>query len=141
MVLDHGSELRMETIAISKFKATCLSVLERVRRTGKPVLVTRFGKPVAEIVPPSPAKRPAHWLGAMRGTGRITGDIVALASDADEWAPGPCRPIPRRHGTRPGSDTRHRRRTPHAIQAVRGAGQPLTAMQVIGLALLTAAAS
>ena len=33
----------VEEIAISKFKATCLAVLEKVRKTRKPVLVTRFG--------------------------------------------------------------------------------------------------
>ena len=38
-------------MAISKFKAKCLAVLQRVKRTGKPVLVTRFGKPIAEVVP------------------------------------------------------------------------------------------
>jgi prevent-host-death family protein len=75
----------VESIAISKFKATCLAVLERVRRSGKPVRITRFGKPVADIVPPLPDKRPASWLGAMRGTARITGDIVAPAADASEW--------------------------------------------------------
>ena len=37
----------MEEIQISKFKATCLAVLDRVGKTRKPVLVTRFGKPVA----------------------------------------------------------------------------------------------
>ena len=42
----------MEEIAISKFKATCLAVLERVRKTGEPVRVTRFGQVVAEVVPP-----------------------------------------------------------------------------------------
>ena len=30
----------MEAIAISKFKARCLAILERVRRTGEEVLVT-----------------------------------------------------------------------------------------------------
>ena len=44
-----------DTIAISRFKATCLAVLERVHRTGRPVLVTRFGVPVAEVVAPRPA--------------------------------------------------------------------------------------
>jgi hypothetical protein len=34
----------MREIAISKFKATCLAVLEDVRRTGAPVRVTRFGR-------------------------------------------------------------------------------------------------
>lgn len=75
----------MEEIAISKFKATCLSVLEQVRKTRNPVLVTRFGKPVAEIVPPSPPKRPANWLGSMAGTGKILGDIVSPAADLYEW--------------------------------------------------------
>ncbi|MEK7407693.1 MAG: type II toxin-antitoxin system prevent-host-death family antitoxin [Acidobacteriota bacterium] len=75
----------MEQIAISKFKATCLGVLERVRRTRKPVLVTRFGEPVAAVVPPPPPARPKRWLGAMAGTGRICGDIVAPAGDAGDW--------------------------------------------------------
>ncbi|MBI4875477.1 MAG: type II toxin-antitoxin system Phd/YefM family antitoxin [Acidobacteria bacterium] len=70
----------MERIAISSFKATCLAVLERVRKTRKPVLVTGFGVPVAETVPPSAPERPAGWLGALAGTGRITGDIVSSAS-------------------------------------------------------------
>src|SRR6266436_6681168 len=48
----------MQEIPISKFKATCLSVMERVRKTRQPVRVTRFGDPVAEIVPPTPARPP-----------------------------------------------------------------------------------
>ena len=76
----------MEKVAISVFKARRLRILERVRRTKRPVLVTRFGEPVAEIVPPGPPPRPPRWLGAMRGKGRITGDVVAPAADADEWA-------------------------------------------------------
>lgn len=75
----------MEEIAISKFKATCLAVLERVRKTGQPVLVTRFGQPVAQIDPPSPPQRPASWLGSFKGTAQIVGDIVSPASDEDDW--------------------------------------------------------
>lgn len=75
----------LETIAISDFKATCLAVLERVRRTGTPILVTRRGEPVAEIVPPSPTSLGRGWLGAMRGTATILGDLVAPAADPDEW--------------------------------------------------------
>ncbi len=75
----------MEEIAISKFKATCLAVLERVRKTGKPVLVTRFGEPVAEVVPPPIPQRPKGWLGSLAGTGRIVGDIVSPASDEQDW--------------------------------------------------------
>ena len=72
-------------MAISKFKATCLAVLERVRRTRKPILITRFGKPVAEIGPPPPPDRPEAWLGALRGTARIEGDIVSPAVSEEDW--------------------------------------------------------
>ena len=75
----------MEEIAISKFKATCLAVMERVRLTRQPVLVTRFGEPVAEIVPPSPPPRPEGWLGCMADTAEITGDVVTPAGDAEDW--------------------------------------------------------
>ena len=75
----------MEEIAISKFKATCLEVLERVRRTRKPVRVTRFGEPVAEVTPPSITRSKGDWLGSMTGTARIKGDIVSPASDVNEW--------------------------------------------------------
>jgi prevent-host-death family protein len=75
----------METMAISKFKATCLAVLERVRRTKQPVLVTRFGKPVAEVVPPPPAPRPDQWIGSLVGTGRIVGDIVSPVAEEGDW--------------------------------------------------------
>ena len=75
----------MEEIAISKFKATCLQVLERVRRTRKPVLVTRFGEPVAEVSPPSISRPKGRQLGSMVGTIRITGDIISPASDPKDW--------------------------------------------------------
>ena len=79
-----ASPMPRDTIAISRFKATCLAVLERVRRTGRPVLVTRFGEPVAQVVPP-PVDRPADWLGALQGTGRIVGDVVKPVSRPRDW--------------------------------------------------------
>ena len=85
MVLDLGTIVAMEEIAISKFKATCLAVLERVRKTKRPILVTRFGKPVAQVVPPAAGERPASWLGAMAGSGRIVGDIVSPIVDEQDW--------------------------------------------------------
>ena len=74
----------MERIAISEFKATCLAVLERVRQSGQPVLVTRRGEPIAEIVPPPTAKC-RSLLGSGRGTGEILGDIMAPVVDESEW--------------------------------------------------------
>ena len=74
----------MNEIAISKFKATCLAVIDDVRRTGKPVRITRFGKPVAEVVPSRPAKR-SSWLGCMADSGEILGDIVGPIGAFDKW--------------------------------------------------------
>ncbi len=75
----------MEEIAISKFRATCLVVLENVRKTGRAVLVTRFGEPVAQVVPPHASKRSKRRLGSRAGTGQIIGDIVSPASAEDDW--------------------------------------------------------
>ena len=87
-VMDHGLTPRydstMEEIQISKFKATCLAILDRVGRTGQPVLITRFGKPVAEIIPPTQAPSDA-WLGAMRRRGTIIGDLVEPATTPGDW--------------------------------------------------------
>jgi len=75
----------MEQIAVSKFKATCLSVMERVRKTRKPVLITRFGVPIAQVMPPPKTKRRSGWMGSMAGTAEIIGDIVGPISSEDDW--------------------------------------------------------
>lgn len=85
MVLDHGYITLMQTMAISKFKATCLAALERVRKTHQPLRVTRFGKPVADIVPPSFEASGSGWLGCMHDTLEIDGDIVASIGEPADW--------------------------------------------------------
>ena len=82
-------ELKMEkdweVIAISEFKATCLEVLEQVRRTGDSVLITRRGDPIALVSPPPPPDKPSSWLGMFQGQGKIEGDIVAPVLLEEEW--------------------------------------------------------
>jgi len=75
----------MKEIAISEFKAKCLGILEQVRKTRKPIRVTRFGKPVAEVIPPSAGKPVGRRLGCMAGTGEILGDIVGSISPESDW--------------------------------------------------------
>lgn len=75
----------MEQVAISEFKAKCLSIVKEVQRTGVPVQITRYGKPVAELGPPTPPPQGKSWLGNMVGTITIHGDIVGPISDPDEW--------------------------------------------------------
>jgi prevent-host-death family protein len=74
----------MEEIAISEFKAKCLALLERVRRTKKPLRITRFGKPVAEVVPPSPDAGQSEWIGSMKDIMQIQGDIVSPVVDESD---------------------------------------------------------
>ena len=78
-------ERDIEVMAISKFKATCLAVLERVRRTGRPILITRRGEPIAEVIPPRPPVRESGWLGSMATHATVTGDIVDPLVPAAEW--------------------------------------------------------
>ena len=75
----------METIAASKFKATCLATLQRVHKTRKPILVTRYGKPVAEIAPPRAPAKSVRFVGRLKGTGEVVGDIVSPAYDPKDW--------------------------------------------------------
>ena len=73
------------TLAISRFKATCLAVLEEVRRTGRPVTITRFGVPVARVVPPAPDARKRRVLGEYKGRARIVGDIMSPVLPPEAW--------------------------------------------------------
>lgn len=79
------SNEQMHQISISDFKATCLAVLDRVKRTGQSILVTRRGEPIAQVTPPPPAERPQSWLGCMAGKTRIVGDVISPAVDEGEW--------------------------------------------------------
>lgn len=75
----------MEEMAISKFKVHCLEVIARVERTRKPIRITKRGKPVAELNPAGSARKAKLAFGAMRGTAKILGDIIAPASDPEDW--------------------------------------------------------
>ncbi len=74
----------METIQISKFKATCLSLLERVKKTGVPLLVTKRGEPIALVEPPPPPSKTKKSFGCMKGSIFIKGDIMAPLPE-DDW--------------------------------------------------------
>lgn len=75
----------MDTMAISHFKATCLSVLERVRKTGHAVLVTKRGEPIAQVLPPPPPEpAEASRFGCMGNALEIVGDIIQPLPE-DDW--------------------------------------------------------
>jgi len=67
----------IQEIAISEFKAKCLSLLEEVSKTKTPLRVTRRGKPLADVIPASPEAEERSWIGSMSGTIDLVGDIVS----------------------------------------------------------------
>ena len=76
----------MREIAVSRFKATCLGLLEEIHRTGVPVRVTRFGKPLVDVAPAA-VKKEGAWLGSMAARAEIAGDLVAPVGALSRWKP------------------------------------------------------
>lgn len=77
--------LDMEDIPISKFMATCLALLHKVKRTGKPILVSRKGQPIARVIPPPLPAQPPSWLGLFASSAAILGDITSPAGTSEDW--------------------------------------------------------
>jgi prevent-host-death family protein len=75
----------MEAMPISKFKAHCLAVMDRVRRTGRPIRVTRYGRPVADVVPATARAGTLRALGFLAARTTVAGDIVGPVVEPDEW--------------------------------------------------------
>jgi prevent-host-death family protein len=68
------------TIAAGEFKSKCLKLLDEVADKRETLVITKHGKPVAQVVP-MPAEK--ELFGAMRGSGVIVGDIISPLEN--EW--------------------------------------------------------
>jgi prevent-host-death family protein len=65
-------------ISATKFKATCLELMDRVHQTGEEITITKHGKPLAKLAPIEPAHRaPGELFGCAKARLTIVGDIVA----------------------------------------------------------------
>lgn len=73
----------MVTIQASEFKAKCLALMDQVARTGETILVTKNGKPVAELRPHRPPRIESP-LGLHKGQSVILGDIIEPV-DTGSW--------------------------------------------------------
>ncbi len=63
----------MKKIAAGEFKARCLTLMEDVRSTREPLVVTKRGKPVVKLVPADDDKD--DFIGRLEGVFRVVGDI------------------------------------------------------------------
>jgi prevent-host-death family protein len=70
----------MRKIAAGEFKARCLTLMEDVRSTREPLIITKRGKPVAKLVPADDDGD--VFIGRLEGVFRVIGDIE---SPIDGW--------------------------------------------------------
>lgn len=81
----------MSQMGAADFKAHCLQVIEKVRRTRRPVTITKRGVPFVKLVPVDPPARLV--LGALEGKFASAGDIVSSPLSDREW-----KALEREHG-------------------------------------------
>lgn len=80
MVMPMVTEVS-RTISASAFKAQCLALMDEVARTGEAIVITKNGKPVAQLTPP-PGR-----LGGRKAAFGLHKGMVAPVGDVDLDAP------------------------------------------------------
>ncbi|HEY1892601.1 MAG TPA: type II toxin-antitoxin system Phd/YefM family antitoxin [Steroidobacteraceae bacterium] len=62
-------------IPAAQFKAECLKLMDQVEKTREPIVITKHGRPVAQLAPL--AAESGSLFGYMKDTLKVTGDISA----------------------------------------------------------------
>ena len=73
----------MTEIPAGKFKTHCLTIMEEVRTTRNPVLITKRGRPVAKLVPADQSRD--DFIGHLKGVVEIVGDIESPVEAPETW--------------------------------------------------------
>jgi prevent-host-death family protein len=74
----------MKEIPAAVFKAQCLMLMEDVRSTRRPLVITKRGKPVAKLVPIDEPKD--DFIGRLKGVFEVVGDFDADSPEGWESA-------------------------------------------------------
>jgi len=75
-------------MAAGEFKAKCLGVLDEVQDTGRHIVITKRGIPVAKLVPIARGKKKDDFFGRMVGIVEIVGDpddLVKPTVPLEDW--------------------------------------------------------
>ena len=75
--------MAIKTIGSTEFRLNCLKVVEQVRATREPIIITKRGKPVAKLVPVG--RRNDDVFGGLKGVVEIVGDIESPAVPPEDW--------------------------------------------------------
>jgi prevent-host-death family protein len=79
----HPKDPPVAVVQASEFKAKCLALMDDVAATGRPLVITKNGQPVAELHPYQGAREDSPF-GRHPGV-RLVGDIIGPAVPAEEW--------------------------------------------------------
>lgn len=74
----------MKEIHATEFKSKCLAILDEVSWQGESVMILKRGKPVAQLIPPTPRVHQFPQQELMRSVS-ILGDVVSPTRPAEEW--------------------------------------------------------
>jgi prevent-host-death family protein len=77
-----------KSVPAGEFKTHCLKLMDQVRSSGVPIIITKRGQVVAHLVPspkPNPGARIPPIRGAGKGYLKISGDIISPASSEEDW--------------------------------------------------------
>jgi prevent-host-death family protein len=73
----------MKKMAAGSFKANCLAVMDQVQASHETVVITKHGKPVAQLGPVHQVTDEIYDF--LAGKGSITGDVVSPAISPKDW--------------------------------------------------------
>jgi len=68
-------------IPAGEFKAKCLQLMDEVEKSKQEIVITKYGKPIAKLVPYTQEKK--SYFGALKGSFTYIGDIVSPVSEND----------------------------------------------------------
>lgn len=73
--------MKVITLPVSQFKAKCLRLLDDVETKGDRIVITKRGRPIAQVVPPATQK--PRLRGTWKDSVKILGDIVHFDTSED----------------------------------------------------------
>jgi prevent-host-death family protein len=75
------AEVVVKRMAAGEFKAQCLAIMDEVQARKVTVVITKYGKPVAKLVPADRETDELYHF--LRGKGAVIGDIISPA--IEDW--------------------------------------------------------
>ncbi len=75
------AEVVVKRMAAGEFKAQCLAIMDEVKARKVTVVITKYGKPVAKLVPADRETDELYHF--LRGKGAVIGDIISPA--IEDW--------------------------------------------------------